>query len=471
VPTEGQPLYKSRDEIYEDMAVELQTRVPDAFLGEEGNLRMLFEIVAGIAESIYLANQIVSDDQFIQTANPVALDRHGDERGVPRLPGTPATGTLKISGEGGTVINAGSECAFDPGTGVDPLYFLTQALVTIPNLGLLTALVISDNGAGGSLAAGTYEYGYTLLSAIGETALSPVSNALTIAANRIIYLSTIPQGGPGTTGRSIYRRKDGGAWVKLITIPHNNFSTSSDNGSAPLGGTPPEVSTAEVISVAAQSESAGADYNVLPGTITILTDAPDGVTSVTNPAAFVGGTDPEDTEDYRIRLLNAIRNPSTGSANDLKSWAESNPLVESATVFQNDNMGTPANGHVTIRISSPGGQIPSAQLLTDVLADLNAKDLANITLHTASFTAVPTNVSVTTTPTTGYVLADISPGVTQAISNYINALNVGETVRVAGLVDAVFGLPGLDDVVVTVPASNQVTGATQKRTVGTITVS
>ena len=58
----------------------------------------------------------------------------------------------------------------------------------------------------------------------------------------------------------------------------------------------------------------------------------------------------------------------------------------------------------------------------------------------------------------------------QAISDYISGLGTGETLYVAGIIDATFGLGGVADVVVTTPSSNQTTAAGSKRTVGTITV-
>jgi uncharacterized phage protein gp47/JayE len=195
------------------------------------------------------------------------------------------------------------------------------------------------------------------------------------------------------------------------------------------------------------------------------------VTDVINPAPFTGATDPEGFEDYRVRLLDAVRNPQVGSPADLKSWAEAVPGVETATVFINDNLGVATAGHTTVRIAGPGGAVPSAQVQTDVYNALIARDLVNVTIHVGTFTQTPTAVSVTMTLATGYTLADVTPTVSAAISDYINSLNVGETFRIAGVYAAVFGLAGVVDLVVTSPASNQATGSTAKRTPGVITVS
>jgi uncharacterized phage protein gp47/JayE len=57
-----------------------------------------------------------------------------------------------------------------------------------------------------------------------------------------------------------------------------------------------------------------------------------------------------------------------------------------------------------------------------------------------------------------------------AISDYINGLDVGATLYVAGIIDSVFGLPGIADVTISNPVVNQATAATSKRTPGVITV-
>jgi uncharacterized phage protein gp47/JayE len=209
---------------------------------------------------------------------------------------------------------------------------------------------------------------------------------------------------------------------------------------------------------------------VQPGTITVLTNTPNGVSGVSNPGAFVGGTDEEDTELFRLRLLEYVRNPQTGSAADLKSWAEDVAGVEAATVFENDNLGTPTNGHVTVRVSGPGGTTAPQAVLDTVYATLKEQDLANISIHVAGFTPLTTNVTVDVTLEGTYSLADVTAMVQQEIVNYIHSIPVGGTLYVAGIIDAVFSLPGILDVTVTTPSSNQTTTTSQKRIPGVITV-
>lgn len=470
MPVEADVIYRTREQIVADLITRFQSRVPDVHVEEDGNLRMFFEVQAEILEGVYLANQILRDNIFIPTANLVELRRHGEQFGLAVKQGVAATGTLRFTGAGGTFIETGAVVGSDVGGG-DILYYSTSADATIPNPGDPAAPIVADSGVASNPLAGTYEYVITFVTAGGETMAGDVSLPVTTPSARRLDLSNIPIGGAGTTKRRIYRQRDGGGFKFVAEINDNSTTTFQDTvAEGSLGAAPPTESTAERVSVAGVAEESGEAYNAAIDTIQELVEVPDGVTDVTNTTAFTGGTDEEDMEAYRSRLLDHIRNPRTGSAADLEAWAEEIEGVEIATAFPNDNLGVATNGHVTVRIAGPDGSTPSVAVQNEVLARLQEEDIANITIHVATFTAVPTNVTVTITLESGYVLADVTASVQQAITDYINGVPVGGTVYMAGLIDAVFGLPGVATVVLNTPATDQTATATQKRTPGTITV-
>lgn len=469
MPLEGDVLFRDRDSLLLDMQSQLRLQIPDVYLGNDGNINILLKVFSGVVESVFLANQVVSEDMFVITANERALERWGEQFGVPRKLGTVASGTLKFFGQGGTVIPVGTEVAYDPGTGDEVIYYRTTELVSIPNPGIPTALTATDFATGN--ISGAIEYAVSFLTDSGETIIGEISTPLTVT-NRTIRLTNIPLGGPGTTGRKIYRQKDGdGIWKLVTTISDNTDTDYDDNiGEGSLGPSPLAFSTAETIEVAGESELAISRANLGIGFINILTNAPDGVTAVTNTTLFAGATDSESSFAYRQRLLRSIRAPSTGSVADIKAWSEEIQGVETATVYANDNVGTPQNGHVTVRLAGANSSQPTASVIAQVQAALDAVDLANITIHVTGFSETETDVTVDVSLDTGFVLADVESSVQLAIAEYINSLDVGETMMISGIVASVFNLPGISDVTVTTPATNQTTGATSKRTVGTITV-
>ena len=461
-------IYRDHDTIVDALIAAMQARVPDIWTQEDGVFRLICEVMAGEIEGNYLANELLRNDMFIQLANAQALDQHGEEVGRPRLVGTSAIGSVRFSGSGGVFIPAGTQVAADDGTD-NLIYFDTTADGTIPQPGNPLAPTATLNVTAGNLT-GTMEHVVTFYTAEGETVPGPAGAPIVTVAQRV-DLTAIPLGGAGTVGRRIYRRKDGGVYKRVTEIADNTTTTYTDNiADGSLGVEPPSVSTAERVTVTAQAEEVGTAGNVVAEAINELVDIPSGISGVTNVAAFTGGTDPEETEEYRSKLLEFVRAPKAGAKEDLEVWAEAVEGVETATAFPNDNLGTPTPGHVTVRIAGANGSVPPGSVVSAVQADLDARDVINITIHVATFTAVPTNVTVNVTEDTGFTLADITPSVTQAIIDYINATPIGGTVYISGIIDAIYGITGVADVTVSVPATNQTSTATQKRTPGTISV-
>lgn len=469
MPFQGDELYRGRDDIVASMILLMQNVIPDVWIAEDGNLRMLFEVEASQIEGLYLANQMALEDMFLQTANYSALLRWGNMLGIPQKTGVLATGQLLFTAAGGTYIPVGAEVYYDPGGGLDPLFFVTTQDGTTPSPGIPTPVTVADAAVAGNLT-GTYEYVVTFVTNQGETVSGADSNAVTVAASQIA-LTNIPVGGVGTLSRNVYRSIAGGAYNFVANIPNNTATTYQDNIAATISQQPPTDSTAERVLLNAQAEEAGTSYNAVPGSITILSQVPDGVTGVTNPATFIGGTDTEDFEAFRSRLLTYIQSPQTGSVSDIKSWTLAIDGVDSVTVFANDNLGTPTNGHVTVRVAGPNGtQVPDTTLAL-VYQALQAQDLANITMHVGNFTPVQINVSVAITTTGTYTTSDVTANIQSAISDYITSVPVGGTLYTSGIVAVVVQVPGVADVLVSTPSVSQTAGPNEKFIPGTITVS
>jgi uncharacterized phage protein gp47/JayE len=468
MPADLSLISRSRQDILDQQYAEFQTLIPDVYLGPDSNLAILLQVLAGADESVFLAIQLLSDDMFVATASSGALSRWGEQYGVFQKQGVEASGTLMWEGTGGAYVPPGAQAAYDPGTGEQVLYFISLEDGTIPDPGIPGSPTASI-GIAGALS-GLVEYGVTFETADGETAMGATSTPLT-ATGRVVNLTNLPIGGPGTTARRIYRNTDGSGYKFLIEISDNTTTTYADNNNEVLtGADAPTVSTAERIELAAAAEQPGSRYNLVTGAIKVVANAPDGIVAVENTTPFVGGTEIEAIDQFRRRLSNAVSNPNTGSVGDIKQWAEQVEGVESATVTPNYNLGVAANGHVTVWISGPNGTIPGADVIAAVEQAVTSNALANITVHVSSYNALSTDVTVTITLESGYTLAEVSPSVRDAIISYIYGLDVGETLRRNGIIDAVYGLTGVDDLTVNIPASNLTTGVTQKRVPGTIIV-
>lgn len=469
MPESADIIYKTSTQIVADIIAAMQARVPDFNVGPDSILRIWAEVYANTAEGLYLAQQLLHDDMFPQSANALALIRFGEMFGRPQKGGVLATGSVRFAGSGGTYIPIGTHVGSPRPSLDDELAFTTTQGGTIPNPGIPGAPVATDAAVGGVLT-GTYEYGITFVTLAGESDIGPPSNALVVAASKIT-VTAISLGGPGTTGRNIYRRLNGGAWGFRALIADNVTNHYDLDNGATTAQLPPDGSTAERITLNATATDVGTDYNVFVGTVTDMIDVVAGLSEVTNLVSFVGGVDPEDIETFRTALLQFIRAPMSGSPNDMIAWASAIDGVASVAVFPNVNLaGAAALGTVSVRISGPGGIIPSGAVVAAVLAELQSHDLANITILVGTFVANVVAVTVALTFAAGYVLADVQPSVLQAITDYINSIPVGGTVYRAGIYHAVYGLPGVLTLNVTLPAADVAVAVTEKATVGVVTI-
>jgi uncharacterized phage protein gp47/JayE len=472
IPITDTSVYRTRADILAEMLAMLQSGIADFYVGEDGVGRMILDIDAAQYENAFLGLQLLLEDMFVQHASLQALRLHAIENGVEIHDGVRSTGSVTFEGAAGTYIPVATTIAHDPGQGLGAVYFKTTVDGTIPSPGDPTAPTAAINVAAGNLN-GLYEYVVTFVTADGEGLPSPVSNAVSPATQKI-DLTAIPTGGTGTTKRRIYRDKNGaGVFRRVTEITDNTTTTFTDNvtdATVAGGALVPIVDQAHKLTLTAQAEQPGSEGNVASGTITELASAPSALTGVANAGPFTGGEDQEDTEKLRQRVLEAKQRPGSSSALDLKFVIENITGVESATIFENDNLGTPTNGHTTIRITGPGGSVPPSDVVAAAQAAADEMDMINVTTHVTTFIAQPTNVTVDVTTSGTFTLGDVTPSVEDAIARYVNALQSGETLYLSGIVAVVKPLSGIADVVVTTPASNQSTASDHKRTIGTVSV-
>ena len=105
---------------------------------------------------------------------------------------------------------------------------------------------------------------------------------------------------------------------------------------------------------------AGAAGNAAPGTICGLTEAPNYVTSVTNPLAFTGGLEAESDEHLRQRVLDACRRLPNGAN---AAWYEAVALAQPGITSAAAVPASPSAGHVTLYVSGNYGLPGDGQLL------------------------------------------------------------------------------------------------------------
>ena len=141
------------------------------------------------------------------------------------------------------------------------------------------------------------------------------------------------------------------------------------------------------VDVPAESVDVGVKYNVSSDKIIILETKVNGIVSVTNPAAFSGGTDNETDADYRARIPLYLEALKRATADSLKSAALSVSGVADVIVEDGATPGT-----VTITVVGVTGPV-DAGTLADVEAAIEDYKGAGIIPTVQS--AVTVSVSVT----------------------------------------------------------------------------
>jgi len=197
---------------------------------------------------------------------------------------------------------------------------------------------------------------------------------------------------------------------------------------------------ATYVDVLAESVDVGSKYNVASDKIIILETKINGVTTVTNPAAFSGGTDPETDEEYRARIplyLNALKR---ATADALKSAALSVAGVADAIVEDGATPGT-----VTVTVVSSTGPVDSSAL-TAVEEAINDYKGAGIIPTVQSATTVQVSSTFDLYVISGYDSATIKANTEQAVTDYLNNLSLGTPAQIAEAIAEIMKIEGVDNV-------------------------
>ena len=191
--------------------------------------------------------------------------------------------------------------------------------------------------------------------------------------------------------------------------------------------------------VPAEAVEAGAAGNVVAGTVTLLTACPVAVTGCTNPAAFAGGSDAEEDEALRARILESYRRLPNGAN---AAWYEQTAMSHSGVAAAQAIGRARGVGTVDVYIAAQGG-VPGDALLEEVRADLQAR--REIAVDVAVL--APETVSVDVTAE--IAAADFETAKTNAetaIRAYFTGERLGQSVLAAELGRDIFAADGVENV-------------------------
>ena len=248
--------------------------------------------------------------------------------------------------------------------------------------------------------------------------------------------------------------------LQLTVTKNTNIPAGSQFSTASVDGQPSVVfeatqgkynlpeGTAEVSVKCTQTGIVG---NVIAGTVIFKLSQLSGVTAVTNLEAITGGTEEEDDDSLRARIVSLDQSQSVsyvGSVADYKRWSLEVPGVGGVTVIpaQDDS------GLVTLVITDSNGDPANEEICQNVYdyimspADPELRLTApNVKLSVIPPTITELSISATVEVGTGSSLDAIKTGFIEAVQAYLDTARSDGEVRYTQIGKILAGIPGVYD--------------------------
>ena len=219
--------------------------------------------------------------------------------------------------------------------------------------------------------------------------------------------------------------------------------------------------------VAAQAAEAGSGGNVPAGTIVYMKHAPTAVSAVTNAGAFTGGTDGEDDEALRARVLSSYRTlPNGANAAYYESKVRSFENVEAVTVLpKNRGIGT-----VDVVFATYSG-VPTQTEVDAVQALLDSEREICVDIAVSAPVTAVVNVSAALTVADGYVFSEVKAAAEAALTAAFSGAMLSRPVYLAWLNSLLMAVEGVENCTLTAPAADIAAVDGTLPVLGTVTIS
>ena len=216
------------------------------------------------------------------------------------------------------------------------------------------------------------------------------------------------------------------------------------------------------VGLSARAVEAGLSGNVAAETIIDISTEISGIDVVYNSVSSTGGTDREDIESVRNRLLTQEKVYDRWTTSWILAQATSFSFVSSVFIYPSRY----GNGSVALLLAG-SGYISDAQLqeVEDHFNDTEINDVGAVVVYVSRSEQVTVNITITVyRKDTGVTNATV----TASIESYFNTLVVDEDVIVNRIEAVVNEDTGVYDCTVSVPAANVVVDDGKIGTVGTL---
>lgn len=218
--------------------------------------------------------------------------------------------------------------------------------------------------------------------------------------------------------------------------------------------------------VFARAVEAGSAGNVAAGSIVSLAVAPVGVSACSNPKAFSGGTDAEDDETLRARVLDTYRRlPNGANAAFYQQGALSFEQVAAAAVLPRAR----GQGTVDVVVAAHSGA-PEQALLNELTDYFQQRREIAVDVQVRAPELAPVQIAVQVAPAQGQDSAAVLARVRQALTGWFTGDRLGEDVLLADLGSVIYGCEGVKNYKITAPDGDVAMNRDQLPTVQSLSV-
>ena len=213
------------------------------------------------------------------------------------------------------------------------------------------------------------------------------------------------------------------------------------------------------VTVSAQAENSGKDYNCASNTVTVMVTAPQGIISATNDVEFTGGADIEDDESLRKRLKNAYSDISNGA----------NTAFYREVALRHADIGDAnaiarlrGRGTVDVAVFSASNTAPSQQIIDEVKEMLDrAREIGtDVSVYAAQEIALPIRISVLAS--VGYSKDELIEKASVAVTEFIKNIGIGKTLYIKDLHKLIQSIEGIGNYKISFPQADYEVPSTSK---------
>lgn len=217
------------------------------------------------------------------------------------------------------------------------------------------------------------------------------------------------------------------------------------------------------VDIPVQAELAGVCGNVIAGSVRVLGVVPVGITGCTNPTAMSGGADAEDDESLRKRILDSfLRLPNGANSAFYEQTALSFEEVAAAAVLpRNRGVGT-----VDVVVAAQQG-VPDTSLLERL--NEHFRQCREIAVDVAVCPPETVTVDVAVQIESAQP-EETAQRVEQALQSWFSGQRLGKHVLRAKLGSIVYGVDGVENYTMSLPAADMRIEKHQLPVLGTVTV-